>query len=70
MVVDVGEWDNSVFVNAPGQSGDPRNKHFSDLYSVWARDSAVPLLYSKQAVAAATQETIVLLPESAVGASQ
>jgi penicillin amidase len=70
MVVDVGEWDNSVFVNAPGQSGDPRNKHFSDLYSVWSRDGAVPLLYSKQAVAAATQKTIVLLPESAVGASQ
>jgi penicillin amidase len=67
MVIGVGDWENSVFVNSPGQSGDPRNEHFRDLYSVWPRDSAVPLLYSTQAVETATQKTIELLPESAAG---
>jgi penicillin amidase len=32
MVADVGEWDNSIFVNAPDQSGDPRSEYFDGLY--------------------------------------
>jgi penicillin amidase len=31
MVVDVGGWDNSVFLNLPGQSADPRSPHRQDL---------------------------------------
>ena len=32
IVVDVGEWDASLFTNSPGQSGDPRSLHYSDLF--------------------------------------
>ncbi len=31
MVVDVGAWDNSVWINAPGQSGIPGDPHYADL---------------------------------------
>jgi penicillin amidase len=31
MVIDVGEWDNSLFVNNPGQSGLPGSPHYKDL---------------------------------------
>jgi penicillin amidase len=64
MVIDVGEWDNSIFVNAPGQSGDPRSEHFDDLYQVWAEDRAVPLLYSPEAIDSEMEREIRLLPIS------
>eukprot|EP01037_Dinobryon_pediforme_P006685 gene6685-6755_t len=62
MVVDVGAWDNSRFINAPGQSGDPRSPHYADLAPLWAAGEYVPMLYSVQAVDAATRLRIVLTP--------
>lgn len=50
MVLDVGEWDNSVFINTPGQSGDPFNAHYRDLYPLWAEGRYVPLLFSRASV--------------------
>ena len=60
MVVDVGAWDNSRVINAPGQSGDPGSPHYDDLAPLWAAGGYVPLLYTKQAVDAATELLIVL----------
>ncbi len=62
LVVDVGGWDNSLIVNSPGQSGDPASPHYSDLFHPWARDEAVPLLYSRRKVEAAAERRIVLGP--------
>ena len=62
VVVDVGEWDHSLFINSPGQSGDPASPHYSDLFLPWARDEAVPLLYSRPKVEAAAERRIVLGP--------
>ena len=45
MVIDVGNWDNSRAINAPGQSGDPRSPHYGDLAPLWAAGEYVPLLY-------------------------
>ncbi|NOX50689.1 MAG: penicillin acylase family protein [Gammaproteobacteria bacterium] len=65
VVMDVGEWDNSIFVNAPGQSGDPRSPHFADLYEVWAKNNAVPLLYSEAAIDRVVRKLIKLAPPPA-----
>jgi penicillin amidase len=62
MVLDVGNWDASWTINAPGQSGDPASKHYRDLFPIWARDEYVPMLYSRAAVEAATELRIRLLP--------
>ena len=62
VVVDVGEWDNSLMMNSPGQSGDPASLHYSDLFLPWARDEAVPLLYSRRKVEAVTEKRIILEP--------
>lgn len=64
MVVDVGAWDASVFVNVPGQSGDPRDPHYRDLAEVWARQDHRPMPYSREAVDAATRTVIRLTPEA------
>jgi penicillin amidase len=62
LVVDVGEWDNSVVMNSPGQSGDPASPHYADLYAPWAANEAVPLLYSQDRIETVTQERIRLIP--------
>ncbi|GAA1158621.1 penicillin acylase family protein [Nocardioides aquiterrae] len=64
VVIDVGEWDNSLVVNSPGQSGDPRSPHYADHLETWAADGAFPLLYSRERVEEATTERIYLLPRS------
>jgi penicillin G amidase len=62
VVVDVGEWDESLFINSPGQSGDPASPHYSDLFRLWIRDEAVPLLYSREKVEASAERRIMLEP--------
>ena len=62
MVVDVGDWDNSVVMNSPGQSGDPASPHYRDLFPLWARGEYVPLLFSRAAVDAAARLVIQLTP--------
>ncbi|WP_375464694.1 penicillin acylase family protein [uncultured Methylobacterium sp.] len=62
MVLDVGAWDESVFINAPGQSGRPDSPHYADLAPTWAARGYCPLLYSRDAVDAATETVIVLMP--------
>jgi penicillin amidase len=62
MVIDVGAWDNSVCINVPGQSGDPRSPHYQDLAPTWAAGNYVPLLYSEAAIEQAAVVKIRLLP--------
>lgn len=62
MVLDVGDWDNSRCINAPGQSGDARSPHYRDLAETWSKGDFVPLLYSKAAVDAAAVRRIILRP--------
>ncbi len=62
MVLDVGNWDASRVINAPGQAGDPFSPHYRDLAPLWADGRYVPMLYSREAVEAATAERLVLNP--------
>lgn len=62
MVLDVGAWDNSVFINSPGQSDDPMSAHYRDLFPLWAQGAYVPLRFSRTAVESDAEEIIHLLP--------
>ena len=62
MVVDVGNWDNSRCINAPGQSGDPRSPHYADLAPIWAAGDYVPMLYTRDAIDKAADLRIILTP--------
>jgi penicillin amidase len=61
-VIDVGNWDKSLAMNNPGQSGIPGNKHYADLAPMWAKGEHFPLLYSRAAVEQNTESRIVLIP--------
>ncbi len=62
VVVDVGNWDNSRAINAPGQSGDPSSPHYRDLADKWSKGEYFPLLYSRQAIEANTLQKFTLTP--------
>ncbi|GAB3434896.1 penicillin acylase family protein [Flindersiella endophytica] len=62
MIVDVGEWDNSLCINTPGQSGDPRSPHYRDLFDTWCRNEYVPMLYSRPAIERNVELRILLEP--------
>jgi penicillin amidase len=62
MVLDVGQWDNSRAINAPGQSGDPRSPHYRDLAERWRSGEYFPLLYSRAQVERYAASRITLRP--------
>lgn len=62
-ILDVSNWDKSVATSAPGQSGQPGSRHFSDLAKLWGDEQYFPLPYSDSAVNAAAEATLTLLPE-------
>lgn len=63
MVCDVGAWDNSVFLNFPGQSGLPNSPHYDDFLKPWLNGAMQPLVFSSQRVRAAAHSHSVLYPK-------
>jgi penicillin amidase len=61
-VLDVGAWDNSVFINSPGQSADPYSAHYRDLFPKWAEGAYAPLAFSRDAVDRVAETVIGLTP--------
>jgi penicillin amidase len=35
MILDVSDFDRSLYINSTGESGDPRNPHYDDMISIW-----------------------------------
>lgn len=62
MVADAGNWDESVAINTPGQSGDPASPHCRDLAPIWADGRYFPLAYSPASVEKVTVRRIRLTP--------
>jgi penicillin amidase len=65
MVLDTGNWDNSVAINTPGESADPLSPHYRDLFPLWAAGDYVPLLFSRAAVEREAETVVSLTPAGA-----
>ena len=61
-ILDLSDWDHSVAVNVPGQSGQPASPHYSDLIPLWSEGKYFPLLYSREAVEKEAADRLVLQP--------
>ena len=57
IVVDTSDWDNSVGLNTPGQSGNPDSPHYRDLFELWARGKYFPIFYSRVKVDSVAEST-------------
>jgi penicillin amidase len=62
LVMDVGQWDNSMAINTPGQSGDPASPHYRDLFPRWATGQYVPFPWSREKVLAEAERVIRVVP--------
>jgi penicillin amidase len=60
MVVDVSDWDNAMFTNSPGQSGNPENEFYRNLFEGWASDHHFRVSFSKPRVEKSAKERIRL----------
>jgi penicillin amidase len=62
-ILDTADWDHSLAVNTPGQSGQPGSSHYSDLLPLWDKGEYFPLLYSRKAVEMNAQDRLMLAPK-------
>ena len=62
IIVDTKDWDRTVGANTPGQSGDPDDKHYRDLFEIWANDKFFPMFYSREKVESVADEVLTLVP--------
>lgn len=64
IIADTDDWDNSVGLNTPGQSGDPDSPHYRDLFELWAQGTYFPVAYSRKKVESVTEGVTLLAPGS------
>ena len=62
IIADTENWDNSVGLNNPGQSGNPDSPHYRDLFELWARGRYFPVAYSRAKVESVTESVTELTP--------
>ena len=63
VIIDTGDFDQSLFTNSPGQSGNPDSPFYDNLFDTWAKDKFFPLFYSREKVESVKAEVIRLVPE-------
>jgi penicillin amidase len=61
-VADVGNWDNTLFALAGGQSGNPFSRHYCDMLGLIREGKGVPIAWSKEKEAEAVKNTLELIP--------
>ncbi|HJP64928.1 MAG TPA: penicillin acylase family protein [Actinomycetota bacterium] len=62
-IIDLSDFDASVGVHTVGQSGNPASPHFRDQFPLWIKGEHHPLPFSREAVEAAAEGTLTLVPE-------
>ena len=61
-ILDLSDWDNSVAINVPGQSGQPTSPHYADLLPLWAEGKYFPMLFSRERIEKHAAATLMLVP--------
>ena len=61
-IIDLGNFDNSLWITTTGESGEPFSAHYSDLTPLWAAHQYQHMDYSPQAEARSGTDLLVLNP--------
>ena len=62
-IIDLSNFDNSVWVTTTGESGQPYSPHYSDLIPLWDQNRYQPMRFTAAAVAKDNQALLVMQPE-------
>jgi len=46
--VDTEDWEKTIGINNPGQSGNPESPFYKNLFPIWANDGFVGIPFSKE----------------------
>ena len=63
IIVDCADWDACLGTNTPGQSGNPDDEFYDNLFELWANDKFFPVFYSRNKVEKVMNKKIVLNPK-------
>ena len=62
ILVDTKDWDKTLFINTPGQSGDPKSPFYKNLFELWANDQYFPAYYTKKNILEVKSSKTLLIP--------
>jgi penicillin amidase len=62
MIIDLADWERSLWVITTGQSGQPFSPHYRDQVSDWDQGSYHPMVFSVQAIGEETKKVLMLKP--------
>ena len=62
IIADTENWDHSVGLTNPGQSGNPDDPHYRDIFELWARNRYFPIFFSRAKVESVAESTLMLQP--------
>jgi penicillin amidase len=62
MILDVGEWDQSVAIHTTGQSGVPFHRHRGNLAPLWLRGEYIPMRWTAEGIRAQAEGTLTIQP--------
>jgi penicillin G amidase len=62
IIVDTGDWEKTMGINTPGQSGDPSSAFYKNLFPIWAGDGYFIVPFSYGSIVNRAVETILLKP--------
>ena len=65
MVVSLADFDRSRYINLTGVSGHPGSSHYSDQTELFVNGEFLPWAFSREAVVAAGEDTLLLTPAAA-----
>ena len=63
ILIDTKDWDKTLLINSPGQSGDPKSPFYKNLFETWANDQYFPAYYTKKNILGMKASQTLLLPK-------
>jgi penicillin amidase len=62
IIANLEDWDSSLGSNSPGQSGNPDNPHYADLFRMWLKGKYFPIFFSKEKILSVAERITNLEP--------
>jgi penicillin amidase len=62
IIVDTGDWEKTLGINTPGQSGNPSSPFYKNLFPIWANDNYFTVPFSYEKIKEKTVENTKLIP--------
>lgn len=64
IIVDTGDWEKTLGINTPGQSGNPSSPFYKNLFPIWANDNYFTVPFSHEKIREKAVENIRLIPSN------